>query len=298
MKMEWRLKGGHAQKTREGYQLLNLQSGTQNGITYYIDNKGYFCMSGTCTSDRITLNLNEIALNGTYTFTNKSISGGGINCALKDNTSEYKNIFFTNNNNETKEVHTILKDLVCYLTNGVTYNLKIKLMLVSGSQEKDIEQYGMMPSTDYPSEVKTVGDNINLFCIDCDEEKNGIKFTKNVDGSYNVFGTATADAYFGTIFSIQDSKLINGETYNIHSNIAVSVSEVEILVEGYKNNTWKGHLLKGASCPAVKAVNLTDLTHVRFGIRVKQGVSIDISSFKIKLEKGSTATPWSPYRNG
>jgi len=298
LNFDWKINGGHAQKTREGYQLLNLQSGTQNGITYYVDDEGYFYMSGTCTSDRITLNLNEIVLNGTYTFTNKSISGEGINCALKDNTSEYKNIFFTNNKSETKEVNTVLKDLIFYLTNGATYNSKIKLMLVSGSQEKDIEQYGMMPSTDYPSEIKAAGDNVNLFCIDCDEEKNGIKFTKNVDGSYNVFGTATADAYFGTIFSIQDSKLINGETYNIHSNIAVSVSEVEILVEGYKNNTWKGHLLKGASCPAVKAVNLTDLTHVRFGIRVKQGVSIDISSFKIKLEKGTTATSWSAHETG
>lgn len=293
MNFDWKINGGHAQKTREGYQLLNLQSGTQNGITYYVDDEGYFYMSGTCTSDRITLNLNEIVLNGTYTFTNKSISGEGINCALKDNTSEYKNIFFTNNKSETKEVNTVLKDLIFYLTNGATYNSKIKLMLVSGSQEKDIEQYGMMPSTDYPSEIKAAGDNVNLFCIDCDEEKNGIKFTKNVDGSYNVFGTATADAYFGTIFSIQDSKLINGETYNIHSNIAVSVSEIEILVEGYKNNTWKGHLLKGASCPAVATVNLTDLTHVRFGIRVKKGTSIDIPDFKIKLEKGSVATPYS-----
>lgn len=155
-----------------------------------------------------------------------------------------------------------------------------------------------MPSTDYPSKIETVGSNVNLFYIEHDEEKNGIKFTKNVDGSYNIFGTATADAYFGTPLSIQDSKLINGETYNIHSNIAVSVSEIEILVEGYKNNTWRGHLLKGASCPAVATVNLTDLTHVKFGIRVKKGVSIDISDFKIKLEKGSTETPWSAYGTG
>ena len=126
MNFDWKINGGHAQKTREGYQLLNLQSGTQNGITYYVDDEGYFYMSGTCTSDRITLNLNEIVLNGTYTFTNKSISGKGINCALKDNTSEYKNIFFTNNKSETKEVNTVLKDLIFYLTNGATYNSKIK----------------------------------------------------------------------------------------------------------------------------------------------------------------------------
>ncbi len=168
--------GNIRQETTEGYQLLNLQSGMQNGITYYVDDEGYFYISGTCTSDRITLNLNEMVLNGTYTFTNKSISGGGINCALKDNTSEYKAIFWANNNNNTKEVNAISKDLVCYLTNGATYNSKIKLMLVSGSQEKDVEPYtGGIPSPnpDYPQEITNVGGYDNLF------DKNNI-----ISGSY------------------------------------------------------------------------------------------------------------------
>lgn len=168
--------GNIRQETTEGYQLLNLQSGMQNGITYYVDDEGYFYISGTCTSDRITLNLNEMVLNGTYTFTSKSISGGGINCALKDNTSEYKTIFWANNNNNTKEVNAISKDLVCYLTNGATYNSKIKLMLVSGSQEKDVEPYtGGIPSPnpDYPQEITNVGEYDNLF------DKNNI-----ISGSY------------------------------------------------------------------------------------------------------------------
>lgn len=170
------INGNIRQETTEGYQLLNLQSGMQNGITYYVDDEGYFYISGTCTSDRITLNLNEMVLNGTYTFTNKSISGGGINCALKDNTSEYKTIFWANNNNNTKEVNVISKDLVCYLTNGATYNSKIKLMLVSGSQEKDVEPYtGGIPSPnpDYPQEITNVGGYDNLF------DKNNI-----ISGSY------------------------------------------------------------------------------------------------------------------
>lgn len=162
---KFRIEGNSKQETTEGYQLLNLQSGMQNGITYYVDDEGYFYISGTCTSDRITLNLNEMVLNGTYTFTSKSISGGGINCALKDNTSEYKTIFWANNNNNTKEVNAISKDLVCYLTNGATYNSKIKLMLVSGSQEKDVEPYtGGIPSPnpDYPSEIKNVKENVRI----------------------------------------------------------------------------------------------------------------------------------------
>lgn len=175
--------GNIRQETTEGYQLLNLQPGMQNGITYYVDDEGYFYISGTCTSDRITLNLNEMVLNGTYTFTSKSISGGGINCALKDNTSEYKTIFWANNNNNTKEVNVISKDLVCYLTNGATYNSKIKLMLVSGSQEKDVEPYtGGIPSPnpDYKQEITSVGGYDNLF------DKNNI-----ISGSYVSDGKGT-----------------------------------------------------------------------------------------------------------
>lgn len=46
---------------------------------------------------------------------------------------------------------------------------------MSGSQEKDIEQYGMMPSTDYPSEIKTVGSNVQLFDKDNVNKLNGVR---------------------------------------------------------------------------------------------------------------------------
>ena len=313
MEMRWKLKGGHKQETRSGKNKIPLSSAkTINGVNLSVDKKGIYTLSGTATSDcffsiplksvltaDVSRTMSLQILDGTASTTgafylafrirNSSGVYGEAELRYKSDTSKYT----------TKTITTECATAEITVVSGTTLNnIKLAIQLEDGTEATSIEQYGMMPSTDYPSEVKTVGDNINLFCIDYDEEKNGIKFARNVDGSYNILGTATADAYFGTIFSIQDSKLINGETYNIHSNIAVSISEVEILVEGYKNGTWKGHLLKGASCPAVNAVDLTDLTHVRFGIRVKQGVSIDISSFEIKLEKGATATPWSAYETG
>lgn len=278
--------GNHGQETREGYQLLNLQSGMQNGITYYVDDEGYFCISGTCTSDRITLNLNELVLNGTYIFTNKSIRGEGINCALKDNTSEYKNIFFTNNSNETKEVNTILKDLVCYLTNGATYNSKIKLMLVSGSQEKDIEQYGASPSLNYPSEIKTVGSNVNLL-----ENKaitqtiNGVTFTVNKDGSIMANGTSTSqiNLYLGDAFSLEAG------TY--------------LLTDGQEQNessTTYFTYIDPVNCSTVgnKIFTIDIATNIRGRIVIRSGQTLNNVIFKPKLEKGTVATPYSPYGMG
>ena len=278
---DWKINGNQHQATREGYQLLNLQNGTQNGITYYVDNEGYFCMSGTCTSDRITLNLNELVLNGTYTFTNKSISGEGINCALKDNTSEYKNIFFINNKSETKEVNTVLKDLVCYLTNGVAYNSKIKLMLVSGSQEKDIEQYGASPSPDYLSETETVGNNVNLLNNTLQSQTlNGLKVTVNTDKSVTVVGTAT-DAT-PLIFDQSKATLPAG-TY--------TVKDCSTFVESEENyGSWDSGETRTFTAEAT-------LSNSGFYKYYASGEEVNVTLYP-KVEKGTVATPYSPYGMG
>lgn len=304
--MKWKLKGGHKQETRKGYNFWKpFTSQTKNGVTLTVKDDGSYVLSGTATQTTAFYvnGLNYDAADYTIAlFNSTAISNEAFYVQVEHENGLLKQAFLTTNaikSGTTGKINALSIVIPADLTLN---NFRFKPMLLKGIYTANtmlrFEQYGTMPSTDYPSEIETVGSNVNLFYIEHDEEKNGIKFTKNVDGSYNIFGTATADAYFGTSLSIQDSKLINGETYNIHSNIAVSISEIEILVEGYKNSTWKGHLLKGASCPAVATVNLTDLTHVRFGIRVKKGTSIDISGFKIKLEKGLTAAPYSPYGMG
>ena len=299
--MKWKLKGGHKQKTRSGYNFWKpFTSQTKNGVTLTVKDDGSYVLSGTATQTTsfYVNGLNYDAADYTIAlFNSTAISNEGFYGQVEHENGLLKQAFLTTNtikSGTTGKVNALSIVIPADLTlNNFTFKPMLLKGIYTANTMLRFEQYGTMPSTYYPSEIETVGSNVNLFYIEHDEEKNGIKFTKNVDGSYNIFGTATADAYFGTPLSIQDSKLINGETYNIHSNIAVSVSEIEILVEGYKNNTWKGHLLKGASCPAVATVNLTDLTHVKFGIRVKKGTSIDIPDFKIKLEKGSVATPYS-----
>lgn len=288
---DWKINGNQYQATREGYQLLNLQSGTQNGITYYVDDEGYFCMSGPCTSDRITLNLNELVLNGTYTFTNKSISGEGINCALKDNTSEYKNIFFTNNKSETKEVNTILKDLVFYLTNGATYNSKIKLMLVSGSQEKDIEPYGASPSPDYPSKVETVGSNVNILENKAiSQTLNGVDFLVKEDKSIIVNGTSTDRINF----VLSSNNKLKAGTYILSGcpdGGSVTSYHLDVALIGTKT-----YLIDNGSSNTAKLDN--DLDNLTYRILIEKGVTLNSVVFKPKLEKGTVATPYSPYGMG
>lgn len=283
--------GNHEQETREGYQLLNLQPGMQNGITYYVDDEGYFCISGTCTSDRITLKLNEMVLNGTYTFTNKSISGGGINCALKDNTSEYKTIFWANNNNNTKEVNVISKDLVCYLTNGATYNSKIKLMLVSGSQEKDIEQYGASPSPDYRSKVVAVGSNVNeLENTAKTQTIKDVTFTVNEDGTVVANGTASQQV---TLVLTKVLSLQKGD-YMISGCPRGGTTST------YRIDVWKSDWSSlGFEVGNGTKISLSEsIENAIVGITITKGTTVENMVFKPKIEKGKVATPWSPYGQG
>lgn len=283
--------GNHEQETREGYQLLNLQPGMQNGITYYVDDEGYFCISGTCTSDRITLKLNEMVLNGTYTFTNKSISGGGINCALKDNTSEYKTIFWANNNNNTKEVNVISKDLVCYLTNGATYNSKIKLMLVSGSQEKDIEQYGASPSPDYRSKVVAVGSNVNeLENTAKTQTIKDVTFTVNEDGTVVANGTASQQV---TLVLTKVLSLQKGD-YMISGCSRGGTTAT------YRIDVWKSDWSSlGFEVGNGTKISLSEsIENAIVGITITKGTTVENMVFKPKIEKGKVATPWSLHGQG
>lgn len=285
------ISGNHEQEMREGYQLLNLQPGMQNGITYYVDDEGYFCISGTCTSDRITLKLNEMVLNGTYTFTNKSISGGGINCALKDNTSEYKTIFWANNNNNTKEVNVISKDLVCYLTNGATYNSKIKLMLVSGSQEKDIEQYGASPSPDYRSKVVAVGSNVNeLENTAKTQTIKDVTFTVNEDGTVVANGTPSQQA---TLVLTKVLSLQKGD-YMISGCPRGGTTAT------YRIDVWKSDWSSlGFEVGNGTKISLSEsIENAIVGITITKGTTVENMVFKPKIEKGKVATPWSPYGQG
>lgn len=74
---------------------------------------------------------------------------------------------------------------------------KIGLKITSNASADDIDLFvPNMPSTDYPSDIKTVGSNVNLLENTAKTQTvNGVTFTVNKDGTVIANGTATAVSF-------------------------------------------------------------------------------------------------------
>ena len=102
---------------------------------------------------------------------------------------------------------------------GVTYNnLTFYPMLIKGTQNKPYEPYGASPSPDYPSEVETVGNNVQLL----DESKASVKTVNGMTLSYSkeqgliLNGTTTAQTNF---WLLNLGEELEAGNYTLSSNV-------------------------------------------------------------------------------
>lgn len=176
--MRWKLKGRHKQETRSGKNKIPLSSAkTINGVNLSVDKKGIYTLSGTATSDcffsiplksvliaDVSRTMSLQILDGTASTTgafylafrirNSSGVYGEAELRYKSDTSKYT----------TKTITTECATAEITVVSGTTLNnIKLAIQLEDGTEATSIEQYGMMPSTTYPSRIKTAGNNVNLF---------------------------------------------------------------------------------------------------------------------------------------
>lgn len=176
--------GNQEQETRSGKNLLELMEGTysNNGVTAVVKD-GVVTLNGTATATSfVGINLLksiELTNNKTYHLSafNEKTAGDGTNyCSLRINQDNIQVLF--NKTNANGSITTNLK--ISYITirtqSGITYNnFVVKPQLEIGNGTDTWEQGGISPSPDYLSQVKAVGDNVNLF--DKDKFNN---FTNNL----------------------------------------------------------------------------------------------------------------------
>lgn len=297
--MNWKIRGNYKQKKREGYNLLNNNSQffpTLPGLTFDFKEDGSIVCQGTSSA---TWNRKRNAGNiynvesGTYTLYLKVIGScpnAILSIALEDadmktltssrigvsNSSLIKVGTFTYD--ATTEIKYTSIVLEGFKTDS-SYDCIFYPMLMKNTYTADVayEQYGASPSLDYPSVIETTGSNANLFNKDDVAVKTFI----------NNLGTTQFNESWD-LGGFIDVRNIENITFSVKTDLTWS----QVVIAQYNDSKEfiKKQQINNSTQGTIKLESNT--RYVRFGYRN------DCNLSEIKLEKGSVATPYSPYRNG
>lgn len=274
--------GNSKQETREGYNLLAVDNehcsyNTSTTTIIYL-NDGWVEMKNNTSEVQYvnyTAPTKNIVSGKSYTLKVEFADSNKCNVFLQNANEDYSKVIGNSGNITNTSISDYIKVLI-YLNAGLT--IKIRLTLVEGTVAKEYEQYGAMPSPDYPSEVESCGDNINLF--------DGVFEQGYLDGKGNKID-APSDV-LSTMF------------IPVKPNTSYTFS----CAEGYKiNRFWsyksdKTFISRSDSLEVPTITTDSNTYYIRFTVW-GQGNSITPNMVsKAKIEKGSTATPYSPYGQG
>lgn len=222
--VNFEMEGKTTQETRSGKNILPSLNTTRtiNGITFTKNNDGSITINGTATGNAVypinvnsTSNLQNIPIknNTQYTLSCKGITSEMIMQA-------YYNATYYNAPQTFTSISTVLGAYVIVLNGKTINNVTIYPQLEEGSTATEYEQYGVMPSPDYPSELVSVGYQ-NYF------EAEYLQTTANTNINANLY----KDTY---TLSLENKENFGGVIY----------------IQLYKNNTLittNGHLLNTSS---------------------------------------------------
>ena len=286
MRCELKISGNSEQETREGYNLLpnNATTMTKNGITFTVNEDGSVIIDGTAEAQA------DLALFGKYNNTSNTFTiNGTVTFGLISNNNNVQLILVNEGTNqlglatssETLELteDTYVNYAIIRVLSGATIpNQTFYPMIRSGSKLGEYEQYGASPSPDYPSEVKSCGDNINIFDGEVEEG--------NIDASTGQNAVATNAWRSKNYLNVKDT--------------SVSISVKDLTFSGtvgrlyfYKSdNTYISNILINSLPFTTTLPNET--AKVRFFIL---NAVADINS-KVKLSKGTSTGEYSEYGQG
>lgn len=283
--VDFGLQGNSKQAIREGYNLLPpFESTVLNGITYTKNEDGTITVNGTASADsfyRQNINLEE----GDY-YLSGSPTGGANNTYYLQamGFGEAGNDYGSGTTFKVTTSSSVGIKIMIY--QGVTVNnLVFKPMIVKGTEKKDYEQYGVSPSLDYPSEVEAVGDNINLYPFE------SIEFQSDTPTESWCYIDGKVGAYGNTVTDKTDYKITleKGKYY-----FKLETDDSNIITGGLvANDTNSEKQLTLFD----NAFEITETTVCTLRLKVANP-SLGINIKSIKLEKGTAATPYSPYGQG
>lgn len=275
--------GNMEQETREGYNILEniLTDKTVNGITVKINKDKSITLNGTATENT------SLDITKNFTITEESVFSGmcdgyGYNKMIVQIQGTDYNVNVSNATPQVLQAKDNVKARIYIYAGTSITNALIKPQINKGTVAKPYEPYGATPSPEYPSEIRAVGDNINLLENTAKTQiVNGVTFTVNADGTVIANGTATSLAQISLVANLK----LSAGTYTI--------KDAKAYVESEDFNDW----FDGLNNPSTLTFN-TEVLLKNVYIQVKQGETVNNKIFYPKLEKGTVPTSYSPYGQG
>lgn len=284
------ISGNHEQETRNGKNKIEITKTTTtvNGCTHTIKD-GTDTLSGTSSTNWANLIIYSFVGDGkTYTLSGSPSTSKNIFISAHDNVQK-KDLATSKNGSTGTFVATSgnsIDIIICVAPNLTLANELFKPQLEEGSTATEWEQYGASPSPNYLSEIKTVGDNVNLFP---GWESGTVDVTS---------GEKRADPWY--IRCKDFIPIVYGVFYTISQINSVNFNSINCSIrlydkdKKYLGSQYVGNILKQSLTFTVNNLNVKYIIPTATnGKTVPQNAKTDI-----KLEKGTVATSYSSHGQG
>lgn len=281
---DWKINGGHKQETRDGRQLFNkndyvgiYQGYYDNGVLNKKDIRhNWIIMKYEKVNAELSYYYKNTTNGYNIVFTNL-LPDEGVPVLADGSPYYYK----TTSPDNSKYVMFYIGSEV---ENDWNFEERLNSLMVEETSERltanDYEQYGVSPSSGYPSEVETVGSNVNLF----DKNSNGIQINHYLYETGHIIGEPDANWLITDYMKVKSNSnyVISGLSSSGGNPSLVFYNKNKEFISGLKHNDWKNG----------KVITTPDnCTYIRDSIKIN-----DKDTYKIT--EGSIVTPYSPYGMG
>ena len=279
----------------------NITNNTAVGITRTV-NQETITLNGTTTgAGNIVAKTSTGIILKAGTYTGSITTSGSYNrpngdvafYLRKDNTISGmfdKSLINMTTNGQYSSTFTLTEDTEVFLeiytnASNITFdNYVCKFQIEKGSSATTYEPY---IGNTYPVNLPVE----NLFELPATQTINGITFTNNGNGTFNLSGTASAIADF--TISKELNTIANGKFTISGKSLGYSLQ-----MAFYNGNNWLSTPINKLPTELIKTGNVTipsNATKYDLVIRVPSGYTVNLINETVQFEKGSKANSFTPY---
>lgn len=277
------------QETRSGKNLLKIteKSTTLNGLTFTINNDGSILVNGTSTADTTFVFNSSFVLESDKSYYMSGCNGGSSTTYMFriTDTTWTQNVYNFSDFTLYKPINADRVRATIQVKPNVTMSNVIFKPMISVEKDIPFEPYGAMPSPEYPSDIRNLGDNINLA-----QSSHGLwinsataKFTTIAD-TYSFIAKVKPNTTYvinkknkGNRFIVATSETIPAN--NVKYSRLVHASNHNLTYYKFTTQANENYVFLG----------------VHYGTdeeEIKQAIE------EVKIEPGTIATPYTPYNCG